>query len=88
MKIEFENYGRFYCSLAYVNNDVIDYRNPLSPHTLKECTSFIENRMSFCDNVILGIICDWDTGEVVATIENEREPDYSIYERELDANYC
>ena len=74
MEINFENYGRFYCSLAYVNNDVIDYRAS-NPHTLKECANFIENRMSICNTIVLGIICDFDTGEVVATIEHEQEPD-------------
>ena len=83
MKFDFENYGSFYCSLAYVNNDVIDYRAS-NPHTLKECVSFIENRMSYCSSVILGIICDFDTGEVVATIERENNPDYIIFEHYLD----
>lgn len=68
MKIDFENYGRFYCSLAYTNNDVIDYRAS-NPFTLKECTDFIENRMRYCHSIVLGIICDFDTGEIVASIE-------------------
>lgn len=83
MKIDFENYGRFYFSLAYVNNDVIDYRAD-NPYTLKECAKLIENRMSYCSSIILGIICDFDTGEVVATIERESEPDYMIFEHYLN----
>jgi len=73
MTIKFENYGRFYCSLAYVNNDVIDYRNESAPHNLRECADFIEYKMEQDSHIILGIICDWDTGEVVATIEREDE---------------
>ena len=83
MKIDFENYGRFYFSLAYVNNTVIDYRAS-NPYTLKECANLIENRMSYCSSIVLGIICDFDTGEVVATIERERELDYSLFECYLD----
>ena len=73
MTINFENYGRFYCSLAYVNNDVIDYRNESAPHSLRECADFIEYKMEQDSHIILGIICDWDTGYVVATIERESE---------------
>lgn len=86
MKIDFENYGRFYCSLTYVNGEIISYRAS-SPYTLKECASFIENRMSFCDNVTLGVIYDWNTDEAVATVENESKPDPSIYECDLDYNW-
>lgn len=86
MKINFENYGEFYCTLININGDSVDYRAS-HPHTLKECTDFIENRMSFCRSVILGVICDWNTGEIVATIEQEHEPDYSIYERQLDCDW-
>lgn len=70
MKISCENYGRFYVSLAYVDNSVIDYRSEVAPHTLKQCMDFIEYRLKYDYRVLIGIICDWDTGEIVATIEN------------------
>ena len=73
MTINFENYGRFYCSFAYVNNDVIDLRDPVSPHSLKECAEFITYKMEQDTSIILGIICNWDTGEVVASVERENE---------------
>ena len=65
----YENYGRFYVSLAYVDNSVIDYRSEVAPHSLKQCMDFIEYRMNHNDRVVLGILCDWDTGEVVLSIE-------------------
>ncbi len=68
MYINFENYGRFYVSLAYADNSIVDYR--VASHTLKQCMNFIEYCINTDSRIVLGILCDWDTGEIVATIEN------------------
>lgn len=73
MTINFENYGRFYCTLSYVDNTVIDYRNERTPHTLAEVMEFIHYHMTRDMRIILGIVCDWDTGEIVATIERDND---------------
>ena len=81
MVIKFENYGRFYCSLAYLNNDVIDYGNI---NTLADCADFIEYKMGQDPCIILGLICDADTGEVVATFEREpEEPDWDDCDNDM-----
>lgn len=86
MTIKFENYGHFYCSLAYSNNNVIDLRDDAMPHDLRECTDFIEYKMGQDTTIVLGIICDWDTGEVVATIERENE-DFADFDPDPDWGY-
>jgi len=87
MIIKFENYGHFYCSLAYTNNEVIDYRNESMPHDLRECADFIEYKMEQNSRIMLGIICDWDTGEVVATIEREPENDFEDWGYNEDCGF-
>ena len=73
MTINFENYGRFYCALSYVDGVTVDFRNDNSPHTLAEVADFIELHMDRDMRCTLGIVCDWDTGEIVATIKRENE---------------
>ena len=69
MTIEFENYGRFYPTLIFLD-EAISYRfEECSPYSLKECTDFIDYKMRQNPDIEGGVICDWDTGEVVATIK-------------------
>lgn len=76
MTINFENYGRFYATLIF-EDSLLSYRNENTPHSLKECADFIEYKMEQNPEVVSGIICDFDTGEVVADIkrEEDEEPD-------------
>lgn len=73
MTINFENYGHFYCSLSYADGGVVDFRNEAMPNNLRECVDFIEYKMEQDTTITRGIICDWDTGEIVATIERDNE---------------
>ena len=66
MTIEFENYGRFYPALSYNTNEVIEHIQ--RANTLKRTMDFIERAMLNDGNIILGTICDAETGEVVATV--------------------
>ena len=87
MTINFENYGRFYCALSYVDNTVVDYRNDNTPHSLAEVMEFVEYHMSRDLRIILGSVWDWDTGECVATIERENDDfidDEEDYETPFD----
>ena len=77
MTIEFENYGRFYPALSYNTNEVIEHVQ--RANTLKRTMDFIERAMVNDGSIILGTICDAETGEVVATIIPEEEDDESLY---------
>lgn len=71
MTITFENYGKFYLALEYVDGTELTYVGETS--TLKECVDFIENRMAEDLTVIKAYLVDANTGEIVATIERENE---------------
>lgn len=84
MTITFENYGRFYLALNYADGTELTYCGENDASTLKDCTDFIEGRMSEDLSIVSAYICDANTGEVVATIDRDNddfvddyyEPDY------------
>lgn len=73
MTVEFENYGHFYCSLSYTNNDVIECYDGYWPRSLKECAEYLKRNMDNDSHIILGMICDWETGEVVMSFVPDEE---------------
>ena len=78
MIIEFEDYGRFYLTLICKDCPNITYDK--HPYSFRECARFIDYKMEQDSEVIGGIICDFDTGEIVATfkpdeVDEDEEPD-------------
>lgn len=89
MTITFENYGKFYLALEYADGTELTYCGEES--TLKECSDFIENKMSEDLTILYAILCDANTGEVVAKIERDNddfiedyEPPYLWIEKDYD----
>lgn len=84
MTIEFEDYGRFFLSL--LTSDGLSTTFCDSPYSFGECARFINYKMEQNPDVIGGIICDFDTGEIVATFksddydEDEPDPDWGYNE--------
>lgn len=84
MTITFEDYGKFYLALEYADGTELTYCGETS--TLKECSDFIENKMNEDLTILYAILCDANTGEVVARIDRDNddfieeedyyEPDY------------
>lgn len=80
MTIKFEDYGRFYLTLLCKEYPNITYDG--HPYSFRECARFIAYKMEQDSEVIGGVICDFETGEVVATFkpddydeDEEEEPD-------------
>lgn len=73
MTITFENYGRFYLALEYADGTELTYCGENDASTLKDCTDFIEGRMSEDLAILSAYLCDAETGEVVATITRDNE---------------
>ena len=87
MTIEFENYGRFYPTLIFAD-EAISYRfEECPPCSLKRCTDFIDYKMKQIPDIESGVICDWDTGEVVATIKRDGYDEEEEEEPDLDWGY-
>lgn len=81
MTVKFENYGRFYPALSFVNNETIEFRDS-GPYSMKKAMDFIEDRMTMREDIFLGILCDYDTGEVVLCVDREDE-----VEEDYDSDY-
>ena len=73
MTIHFENYGAFYLNLTYADGTCADYYNPHCGNSLGDCMEFIHNRMTDDLTIVRAVVCDWETGEVVATVERDNE---------------
>ena len=81
MNITFENYGRFFPVLYFNNAEPIDYYSEgVKPYTLRECMDFINYRMSSNSDCCGAVVCDWDTGEIVATFEYANDDDNDDYD--------
>lgn len=75
MTIEFEDYGRFYLTLLCKDCPNITYDE--HPYSFRECARFIDYKMEQDSEVIGGVICDFDTGEIVATFKPDELDDYA-----------
>lgn len=73
MSVKFENYGRFYCTVFYAHNYVNECYDGSWPRSLKECAEYIKRNMDNDNHIILGMICDWDTGETVISFTPDEE---------------
>ena len=86
MIVAFENYGKFYFSLNYVNDMEATYDD--ENYTLKECMEFIEGRMTDDLTILSAYVCDAETGEIVAIVSRENDDflddDEDYYEPDYD----
>jgi len=73
MTITFENYGKFYVGLNYVDGTELTYGGTKEPMNLKDAMDFIEEKVSEDLTIIDAFLCDAETGEIVATLERENE---------------
>lgn len=71
MTIEFENYGRFYLILLCGDHHNIIYDE--QPYSFRECARFIDYKMGQDSNVVGGVICNFDTGEVASVINKDND---------------
>ena len=86
MTITFENYGRFYLALNYVDGTELTYCGENDDSTLKDCMDFIEGRMTDDLTIVSAYVCDAETGEIVATINRDNDDfiDDEYYEPDYD----
>lgn len=70
MQISFENYGEFYPALV-LDDGVYSYYNYRKSYSLAEVSDWIEYRMKRDIDIIKAHICDYHTGEIVATITRD-----------------
>lgn len=73
MTITFENYGKFYVGLNYVDGTELTYGTTKEPIGLKDAMDLIESKIREDLTIIDAFLCDAETGEVVATLERENE---------------
>ena len=82
MTITFENYGKFYVGLNYVDGTELTYGGTKEPIGLKDAMDLIESKMHEDLTIIDAFLCDAETSEVVATLERENEDFIEDYEEE------
>ena len=86
--IKFENYGRFFFVLRYVGGDEVTFMNQSSPYGMAEVMDYIHNHMNVNPMIFAAAICDADTGELVATIENDDSgDDFDDYDCDNDMGF-
>ena len=86
MTINFENYGKFYVAFFYDDDTHSVYDGQGEGYTLKEAADFISENMENGFSVISADIVDFETGEIVASLEREEpeEEDWYDYRDDYD----
>ena len=73
MTIDFGNYGKFFITLAYDDDTHENFDGNGEGYNLKEAADFISQNMENSLSILFADIVDFETGEIVATIENEEQ---------------
>ena len=73
MTINFENYGKFFVTFYYDDETHHTYDGQGEGYTLKEAADFISENLENSCSIVSADIVDFETGEVVAILEQEEE---------------
>ena len=86
MTINFENYGKFFVTFYYDDETHDSYDGNGEGYTLKEAADFISENIENGFSVISADIVDFETGEIIASLEKEEpeEEDWYDYRDEYD----